>query len=382
MVAHLDEATTLLQQLIQLNTDTANGHESTVADVLEQLFTDAGIATKRIPFAEGRDNLVAEFGEGSPVFAFGGHEDVVNPGDLSKWQYPPFSAAIEGDRLYGRGASDMKSGLVAMALAFIHLKQSGFPHHVRFIATVGEEYGAPGSRQLTELGYADDLDALVLGEPTGNVIEFGHAGSYNYEITSQGQAVHSSIPNQGINATTKLVDFAVAERTAFDDAPVDPVLGPLVHSVTILKAGDQVNTIPGSARLAGNIRPTKAFTNEQVTARLQEVVQAISDKGPGTLEFHLTHSFYPVVTAKDGRLVTTANAGIAAASGQPVPLATFSGATDASEFTKSSNQFETIIFGPGNEDGNVSHQVNEYVSLTRFHQAINEYEQIARHYFA
>ena len=377
----MDEATAFLQQLVQIDTSTATTNESQVAHVIQQKLAAAGIDSKLIPYAKNRDNLVAEFGTGKPIFAFTGHQDVVNVGDLSKWTYPPFEAHIEDGKLYGRGASDMKSGLAAEVLAFIALKQSGFDHHVRLILTIGEEYGAMGAQQLTDAGYADDIDALLVGEPTAGKIEYGHAGSYNYKVKSYGKSAHSSLPALGTNAIVKLTDFIVAERHLFDDAPVDPVIGPLVHSVTVLKAGDQVNTIPDYAELAGNIRPTPSFINEKVTARLQDAVAKIDAKGDGSLKFELTHTFYPVLTPTDSKLVTRANEAIESVSGSKLPLTVSHGATDASDFTKSKNKFETIIYGPGNEDKMLSHQVNEYVSLDRFHTVIKEYEAIARHYF-
>ncbi|MFD1392901.1 ArgE/DapE family deacylase [Lacticaseibacillus jixianensis] len=377
----MDEADKFLQELVQIDTSTATTNESAVARVIQKKLAAAGIDSKLIPYAEGRDNLVAEFGDGQPIFVFTGHQDVVNTGDLSKWTYPPFAAHIENGRLYGRGASDMKSGLAAEVLAFIALKQSGFAHHVRLLLTIGEEYGAMGAQQLTDAGYADDIAAMLVGEPTAGKIEFGHAGSYNYKVKSYGKSAHSSLPALGTNAIVKLTDFILAERTLFDDVPVDPVIGPLVHSVTVLKAGDQVNTIPDYAELAGNIRPTPSFMNEKVTARLQEAVAKIDAAGAGNLKFELTHTFYPVLTPTDSKLVTRANEAIESVSGKKLALTISHGATDASDFTKSKNKFETIIYGPGDEDKNLSHQINEYVSLDRYHTVIKEYEAIVRHYF-
>lgn len=376
----MDNATQFLQQLIQINS--YGDHEDQVAQVLKQRFEAAGIAVKLIPLTPTRVNVVAEFGEGPDILAFTGHEDVVSPGDLAAWSHPPFAAEIDGDKLYGRGASDMKGGLAAMALAFIALKQSGFNHHMRFLATVDEEYGASGSRQLTKLGYSKDISGMIAGEPTGGDIRYGSAGSYNYEVDSIGKAAHSSLPALGINATTKLIDFALAERTAFEDAPVDPDIGPLVHSVTILKAGDQVNTIPDHAHLEGNLRPTPSFDGAAVTTRLKEVVEKINAAGPGQLTFTLQNDFTYLLTDKNSRLVKAAQAGSKDVRGQSAALSLSHGTTDASDFSQVAHKFDAIIYGPGNEAGNVSHQIDEYVSLTRYHQAIEEYQAIAKHYFA
>lgn len=376
----MDKATALLQELVQTNT--ANGNEAAVAAILQREFEAAGIATKLVEYAPGRTNLVAEFGDGDDLLAFTGHEDVVAAGDESAWTHPPFAAEIHDGKLYGRGASDMKNGLAAMALAFIALHNSGFDHHMRFMATVGEEYGAMGARQLTTAGYADDLSALIVGEPTGGKLIYGHSGSYNYKVKSYGKSVHSSMPATGINALEPLLDFGVTERTLFDDAPADPIIGKLEHSVTVMKAGEQVNTIPDYAELAGNIRPVPTFNNAAVTERLQQTVAALNARSAGRVEFELTHSFFPVLTPTAAKLVTATQAAVAQVSGTAPALAIIHAATDASEFTKSANHFDTIIFGHGDDTENMSHRLNEYVDLAQYQLAVQEYEAIARRYFA
>lgn len=133
--------------------------------------------------------------------------------------------------MYGRGTDDMKSGLAAMTLALIHLKQSGFAHPLRFMATVGEEFGAMGARQLTEQGYADDLAGLVVGEPTNKLLKYAHGGTVNYEIDSEGVSVHSSRPEKALTQLKGWWHFLLANRT--------PLIRPLmiltlVHSATPL----------------------------------------------------------------------------------------------------------------------------------------------------
>lgn len=89
---------------------------------------------------------------GDRVLGSTGHEDVVSPGDENAWTYPPFLGKIVNNTMYGRGTDDMKSGLAAMTLALIHLKQSGLLHPRCSMATVGEEFGLMGARQLSEQG--------------------------------------------------------------------------------------------------------------------------------------------------------------------------------------------------------------------------------------
>lgn len=374
----MNDNVAFLTKLVQ--TDSANDHEEAIAHLLQEKLASAGITSKLIPYAPGRSNLVAEIGSGDDILVFEGHQDTVSLGNPKEWTYPALGAEIHAGELYGRGSADMKSGLAAMVLALIRLKKAGFTGHVRLLATVGEEYGAMGADQLLAAGYADDISGLIVGEPTSLKVLFGHAGSLNYKIISHGKSAHSSEPQRGVNAVEKLVDFIVAERHAFDDVPVDPVIGPLAHSVTVLQAGDQVNTIPDLAVAAGNIRPTPSFRNDAVIQRLQDIVTKLNAWGDGTLEFSLTHSFLPVISKKDGRLVTAANKAITTVLGRPAELAIIHAATDASVYTKSKHAFETIIYGPGSMS--IAHQIDEHVNVQDYQQAIGTYEQIARDYFA
>src|SRR5690606_21208783 len=133
------------------------------------------------------------------TLGFTGHLDVVSAGDESEWIHPPFAAVIDGDKLYGRGATDMKGGTVGLVLAMIELKTKGTPFKgkIKLLATVGEEIGTVGAKQLTELGYADDLDGLLVAEPSGaNHLVTAHKGSMSYKVTSYGKSSHSSMPQE------------------------------------------------------------------------------------------------------------------------------------------------------------------------------------------
>ena len=108
----------ILSHLISIKS--VNDHEAAVANYIESLFKpyeDQGVKIERVSYAPDRDNLIVTIGEGERVLGFSGHEDVVAPGDLSQWNSDPFKATIKDNMLYGRGASDMKSGLAALIAA-------------------------------------------------------------------------------------------------------------------------------------------------------------------------------------------------------------------------------------------------------------------------
>lgn len=373
----------ILQDLIQINS--VNGNELEVAEYLHKLFAKSNLEAKIDDFGNKRANLVLDIGQGEKILGLTGHMDTVALGNEDKWSYPPLEAKIDSDRLYGRGAADMKSGLAALAIAIIELSNSReIPGHIRFIATAGEEYGTPGANRLRDLGVAKDLDALVVGEATNGDIIYAHSGSFNYRIVSHGKSVHSSTPELGNNALDALVDFAAIERTLFDDVPRDPYLGELKHSVTILNVGEQVNTIPDEGELYGNIRPTSAFNNKQIIERLKSAVDEVNDKNGAKLTFELIHDWYPVVSNPEDDFVQTAltvsqEVFSNYVEGKQPELITMNGATDASVFVKDNTNLPVIILGPG--ESNVSHQIDEYTTISSYLALVEIYKQIILRYF-
>lgn len=378
----MDAATSFLQELVQINS--ANDHEALIAQAIADKLAEHQIDSQLIEYASGRSNLIAEIGQpnSQPVIALTGHLDTVLPGDVTTWQYNPFEGVIVDNKIYGRGTADMKSGVVAMVFAFIklHENQAALAARVRLIFTVGEENGAQGSHQLTQLGYADDISALVVGEPTDGQIIYAHNGSYNYTVQSLGKQVHSSMPELGINALTNVVKYLNVEPELFTDAPSHPSLGPVVHSVTMLHSGEQINNIPAQATLRGNIRPVPSFNNDQVTARITAKIAELNQAPDVDLQFTVDHSFWPVATSKEAKLVQVAQQAYQHVFKQAATLAVIHGATDASEFTLSDNHFDVIVMGPGPWDK--AHMVDEFVDLDQFENMITTYIKIVEFYFS
>ncbi|WP_288531650.1 ArgE/DapE family deacylase [uncultured Secundilactobacillus sp.] len=376
----------ILRDLIKIQTP--NSNELRVAEYIGKLFDAHGISYYIDKFDDDptRANLVAEIGEKETddVLAFAGHQDTVAITDPDDWTHDPFDPVIEGDKLYGRGAADMKSGLAAQIIALIDLADSGvkIPGTLRFIATAGEEYGTPGAWKLNAAGVVKDVSALVIGEPTGGDVIYAHSGSMNYKVVSHGTAVHSSTPELGVNAIKGLNAFINAEDTLFDDAGEDPYLGHVKHSITLISGGDQVNILPDHAELWGNIRPTETFNNDQVIEHLESAIRQLNDSTPFNLELTITHNFLPVETEPDNefvQLVKTASDNAYAADDRTPKLDTINGATDASVFVTTNDQMPVVIFGADQWDK--AHQVNEYTTLSSFYATIDGYEEIAKKYF-
>nr|WP_137635740.1 ArgE/DapE family deacylase [Lactiplantibacillus songbeiensis] len=405
----MDETVQALSELVKMNT--VNDHEAVVADYLAALLKQHGIESKLIEYAPGRTSLVAEIGDGNgPVVGFDGHADTVTFGDAAKWAVDPLSGAVKDNRLFGCGATDMKSGLLAGLFALINLKEQKVPLHgtLRYMATVGEEDGHLGAEQLVDLGYADDIDALIVGEPSGadkqlltqpsiqamlgaddatarkmmaanptteqHFIELAHKGSLTYTVRSKGVAAHSSMPTIGKNAIDALMTF-YQQQTAYFNSFKDvknPVLGATVPVVTLIKGGEQINTVPANAEMSVKIRTIPELRNDKIIAALEKIIADCNAQG-AELTLSVQDSFYPVHTPESANLVQLAKQVGEQVLTQALPYFGAPGGTDASSYIVKNPDMEIIVFGPGNI---TAHQVNEYVDLDMYQRFIKLYEQL------
>lgn len=368
----------LLQDVIKINS--VNGNEEEVARYLKNLFDSNGIDSQFVLFEPGRSNLVAYLGEkNNKVLGFSGHMDVVSSGDESQWEHPPFSGVIDGNKLYGRGTTDMKSGLVAMAIAIIELKENNIPLKgcIKFLATVGEEVGELGAEQLTKKGYVDDLDALIIGEPTNYNLLYAHMGSINYSVISRGKEAHSSMPDLGINAINNLnecIEEINKKMNEVTSSYENKELGRTIHNVTVIKGGEQVNSIPGKASMQGNIRSIPEFDNQDIVKLLENIIKEMNKKNNFNLKLSIDYNKIPVKSNKNSLLIQK----IQEQFNKPLPLITAAGTTDLAEFTKTDKNFDCVVFGPG--EPTLPHQINEYVELDNYLDMIEKYQDIARAY--
>jgi succinyl-diaminopimelate desuccinylase len=233
------DAIEFLKQMVRIPSVNPPGNEYPAAVQVKRLLDKHGIMNKFVYLDEGRASLVASWhGESSDlnrkVLAFSGHLDVVPPGKLP-WKYDPFSAHEEDGRIFGRGTSDMKGGLVAVVFAVIELKQAGIalPGDIKLLLTAGEEVHALGARQLTDLGHVHDVSALVIAEPTRDEVVVAHKGALWIEVTSRGKTAHGATPYLGVNAIVNMhyVIHALLDQMQFGDIRHD-LLGAPTYNIS------------------------------------------------------------------------------------------------------------------------------------------------------
>lgn len=372
----------ILQHLIQI--PSVNDHEAQVADYIASLFAPYPQAKiEKVTYAPGRDNLVVTIGNAGPQLGLCGHMDVVAAGDESAWQHAPFAGEVVGDQLFGRGASDMKSGLAAIVITLLEFLEQGtqLPGSIRLLATVGEETGEYGAAQLTDAGYADQLAGLVIAEPSGldNVV-YTARGVIDYKVVSTGKGVHSAQPEKGINAIDNLMKFYNAVGPVMAKyTKNDPVLGSLLHNVDLISGGEQVNSIPAHAELMANMRTIPAYPNQVIYDELEALIAKLNQE-PG-VQLDLSYSFPEEAIPGDPNapLVQLAKQISDKICGHDTQVVGSGGANDGAEFLRSKADFTSIEIGPGS---NTSHQVDEYISIKEYLQAVDFYEALVPAFLA
>lgn len=375
-----EEKLKLLADLVAIKS--VNDHELTVATYLKSFLANYDINAKIQPINDTRANLIAEIGTGQPVFALSGHMDVVSEVDAAKWDSDPFVLTEKAGKLYGRGAADMKSGLAAMVIALIELKQNQLPKTgtVRLMATVGEEVGGLGSVEFQRRGDTKDIEALIVGEPSDHTIIYAHRGSMDIRFTSHGTAAHSSMPEQGYNALNPLLEVLTAAKHSFEAAPeFNDELGKLTYNATIINSGDQVNSIPDLAVAEINARTMPEYSNERVAATMQRLVDEQNAAG-ANIEMDVYMSEAAVVKSADNRLTDLAQTIGEAILGTPFTKQSSSGVTDASNLLLDhpEPEFPFMMYGPG--DYHLAHKINEYVLKQDYLAFADIYETLIVNY--
>ena len=202
--------------------------EEVLARRCAALLEDAGLPGSLLDFEPGRSQYVARAGSDAPL-TFTGHLDTV-PATPSDWSVDPWAASADGDRLVGRGTSDMKSGVAALVVAVAdHVRRTHACRGVQVVLTSGEETGCDGALAIPASALAAG-GPLVVAEPTANRLVPAHKGAHWMRLTAKGKAAHGSAPELGDNAVVRLARSAVALHD-FDGWPTQDGFGRVTANV-------------------------------------------------------------------------------------------------------------------------------------------------------
>lgn len=372
------EAVRFLQELIQIDSTNPPGNESKVAQKFAERCEQTGLPYKITDVDANRSNFeISLKGKGKGKIIFCGHMDTVLVGK-QQWDYAPFSGELVGEKLYGRGASDMKSGLAAMFLAVESLFQEKreLASEIVFLATAGEEVDSCGARQYLQDDGMNDVEALVIGEPTSEKVGVGHKGALWVEVVTVGKTAHGAMPDQGINAVEWMGKvIQIVESLKLDWKVSKDPLGESSVSANKMLGGVQTNVIPDHCTLNIDIRTVAPQSHEQLFAELeQRLTDLFSEEGAPTFEMNELLNRPSILTDKTSPIILEA---LSIKEEDADSVYGFSYYTDGAVLNPES-RVPTLIYGPGNEK--LAHQPNEYVDVEAYLRSIGFYKKLMLRY--
>ena len=352
--------------------------------LLEGLLSDAGFTCTRVDRG-GIPNLFARWGTkgAARTFGFNGHTDVVPLGDAAAWSVPPFGAEIKDGHLWGRGATDMKSGVAAFAAAAVDFVRQTPPDGAVILAITGDEEGDAEHGTTALLDWmaeqGEAMDVCLVGEPTcpdtmGEMIKIGRRGSLSAWFTITGQQGHSAYPHRACNplpAMARLMDRLSAHVLDEGTEHFDPST---LAVVTIDTGNPATNVIPALCRSTVNIRFNDAHTGAGLSAWLQGELDKVAGEFGVRGEMKVKISGESFLTPP-GALSDLVAAAVEAETGIAPALSTTGGTSDA-RFVK--DHCPVVEFGLV---GQTMHQVDDRVAVDQVVQLKAIYSRILRDYF-
>lgn len=362
----------LTEELIAL--DSITPHDKGCQQRLIELLAPLGFQCETIE-SNGVTNLWARKGIESPVFVFAGHTDVVPTGPVHQWESAPFTPTQRDGKLYGRGASDMKTSIAAMVIACEEFIASNPDHQgsIAFLITSDEEGPAvDGTVVVCDLleERGETLDYCLVGEPTsshvlGDMIKNGRRGSLSGHLVIKGIQGHIAYPHLARNPIHQAAP-ALAELTAEVWDEGNEYYAPTSFQISNMAAGTgATNVIPGQLALDFNFRFSTASTAEGLEAR----VHAILDRHGLDYDLQWTLSGQPFLTEK-GTLSDALCAAIGEELGVQAELSTTGGTSDGRFIARICPQ--VIEFGPPNAS---IHKIDEHIELRYIEPLKNIYRR-------
>ncbi len=368
------------------------GDEAAVQDLMTSLLADAGSRVERVepdPAAARADpdwpgeempraRLPIVFGRlgraGGRRVVLVGHVDVVPVGDPASWTRAPWAAEREGDRIYGRGAVDMKGGVASILGAVRALAEAGLADRLGgeiLVASVpSEEDGGQGMLAAIRAGATGDV--AVITEPTDLEIVIAHAGAITFKLTVPGRAAHASVRREGVSALDNLqtlVKALEADETARNNAETDPLMTvhglPYATIIGKVSGGDWASTVIDRVEAEGRYGVKLGQTWRDAERDLQRCIDDANESDPFLRDHPAT------VELTGGRFSSSR---VAEDHPLPLGLAAVAGAVLGREPEMTGEPYgadmrllvnegrtPTVIFGPG--DKRVAHTADEWVSV-------------------
>jgi succinyl-diaminopimelate desuccinylase len=378
-----DQVHRLLEAIVKIPSINPPGGELPVAQVLASHWTAAGFDVVLDQFEPGRANVIGRrrWGAG-PSLLLNGHMDVQPPGQ--GWTRDPFGAEVEGDRLFGQGAEDMKAGLAAMTGAAVNFANSGPTRGELVLTAVADELngGEKGTKKLVEQRLK--ADAAIVCEPTGSELYVAHRGALWLRLTVAGRSAHGGRPWLGSNAINIMIGWLTALQ---EWAPTElrrgnhKLLPDNTLNIGMISGGHKINIVADSCTADVDLRFLPGENIQTLADTVRQIGLSVADAGD--LDVRITRHVDPMETALDNPLVKMCAAAYRAVTGGEMRIGATAGFQDA-HYLANDLGIPTVMFGPfaggavGDDYPSLSGQPDESVSLSAVAVTMQIYEEMIR----
>jgi len=394
-----NEIVNFLKQLVKIPSVTESGHhereiQATIADRLRQAgysvdawepdldqlkthpaYTPVHRDFKNRPMVVG---VLRGSGRGRSII-LNGHSDVVSPEPLKHWKYDPWCAISSGNRIIGRGSSDMKGGIVAMIMAVESVIDSGIEldGDVVVESVLNEEIGGTGTLACVLRGYK--ADGAIIAEPTDLELHLAHRGGRFFRISIKGKSAHVGFKQEGVSALEKGIKILESLKNLEEQREKSSthVLFERYSSRTpicvgIMKSGEWPCTVPEDAVIEGTIECLPGENIVDVSNDLEQYLDRVV-KNDRWLREHKPNVEWPTLciesseTSRDHPLALSVKESYEEITGEMIVYGGFPGGCDMRLLTKYANT-PTVLFGPGSLKQ--AHSINEFLSTTDLMESV------------
>ena len=361
------ESLAILKSLIRLNSENPPGNTRPNIEWIQQWAEKNQIPVKTHYYKENQGLIILTVGKAdessklTKSILMCGHLDTVPAGDLNNWNYDPFGAEETGGYIYGRGSSDMKGGVAACLGALNLLNGSvdtnNLAYQIVFLGTSDEEIGLGGAKAAIKLGIMDNVEFLIVTEPTNLNVGIAEKGVLWFTIRSYGKAAHGSTPEKGINAIEELVNLFPLLKEAIPQFS-HPILGQSTLNIGIIKGGKSANVVPENAEVQCDFRLVPPINLTDFANEISLEIKELEQSCPARFETEINQIMAPVANSQDNSFIQQ----FMKNSNNHTPIGLNYGTDAAVLITKAHHPTPFVIYGPG--DPKAIHCANERVSIT------------------
>lgn len=373
-----EEIIEFLKMLVRTNSENPPGNEKGVANIIAERLKSFGCKVEMQKVEKDRFNVIGIIeGKTKDKLLFNGHLDTVKVGNPTKWKYNPLGAEIHDGILYGRGAADMKAGLVSMIYAMKALVKNGvqFNRGIMFTGVIDEEVYFKGTKALLKDGKLSDCKMGFVSEPSNLKIAIRQKGGLEFTAKTYGKYAHSGEAFSGVNAIYrmgKVIEALERYNKNLKRRMNLPVLKYPTVNVGVIKGGTGVTFVPDSCEIEFDrqVLPGESVTTAR--GEVSKVIENIKKKHDIKVELKENQCFKPWEISKDQPVVKNLSEAYYKVFKKKAVYLGLNGYTEAELLAN--NGIFSVVFGPG--DPHTTHSPNERVKIQQVLDATKIYALI------